>query len=84
VKSLKSLLLATLLLILYALHQDIWNWDDARPLFLGFIPVGLFYHAAYSVACSLVLLLVVKLAWPRHLEDEVRREGAARGEETPG
>jgi len=27
----------------YALHQDVWFWHAARPLGLGFLPVGLFY-----------------------------------------
>ncbi len=35
--------------VLYVLHQDTWFWDTARPLVFGFLPIGLFYHAAYSV-----------------------------------
>lgn len=55
--------------LLYVLHQDIWFWYDARPLVFGFVPIGLFYHAAFTVACSGVLWFLVKLAWPSHLED---------------
>jgi hypothetical protein len=59
---------ALLLFVLYVLHQDFWFWTDARPLVLGFLPIGLFYHAAYTVAVSLVLLLVLRALWPAELE----------------
>jgi hypothetical protein len=54
--------------LLYLLHQDFWFWHEARPLVFGFLPIGLFYHAAFTVASSGVLWLLVKLAWPAHLE----------------
>jgi hypothetical protein len=54
--------------MLYVLHQDVWFWYDARPLVFGFLPVGLFYHAAFTIACSGVLWLLVTTAWPDHLE----------------
>jgi hypothetical protein len=59
---------AALVLILFVLHQDVWFWRDARPLVFSFLPIGLFYHAAFTVACAVVLALLVKLAWPAHLE----------------
>jgi hypothetical protein len=59
---------AILVLALYVLHQDFWFWRVARPLVFGFLPIGLFYHAAFTVACAIVLGLLVKLAWPAHLE----------------
>ena len=62
-----SLILAVVLL--YALHQDFWLWRSARPLVLGFVPAGLVYHAAYCVAVSLLMWLLVRFAWPTHLED---------------
>ena len=37
-------------LLLYVLHQDFWFWREARPLVFGFLPIGLFYHAAFTVA----------------------------------
>ena len=61
-------LLALATLLLYALHQDFWNWNEARPLVFGFLPIGLFYHAAYSVAVSLLLWALVRWAWPHRLE----------------
>ena len=62
-------LLATALL--YALHQDFWFWRTAHPLVFGFVPVGLFYHGCYTVAVSLLMWMLVKHAWPAHLEQEI-------------
>jgi hypothetical protein len=58
---------------LFALHQDFWFWRDARPLVFGFLPIGLFYHAAYTVAISALMLVLVRTHWPSHLEHS-RRE----------
>ena len=55
--------------LLYVLHQDFWFWREARPLVFGFLPIGLFYHSAFTVATSAVLWLLVKVAWPSHLEE---------------
>ena len=54
---------------LYVLHQDFWFWRAANPLVFGFIPIGLFYHACYTLATALALLLLVKHAWPSELEE---------------
>ena len=70
----KRALLVLAVAVLYVLHQDIWFWRTARPLVFGFVPVGLAYHAAFSIAAALVLGLLVTYAWPSHLEDEVERE----------
>jgi hypothetical protein len=67
----RSFLLAIAVLLFYWLHQDIWFWRTARPLVFGFIPIGLFYHACYSVGASLLMWLLVRYAWPHHLEAEV-------------
>jgi uncharacterized membrane protein SpoIIM required for sporulation len=61
-------LAATAVALLYVLHQDFWFWNDARPLVFGVLPIGLFYHAAFTIACSAVLWLLVTVAWPGHLE----------------
>ena len=58
--------------VLYALHQDFWFWREARPLVFGFLPIGLFYHAAYTVATSALMLVLVRSCWPAHLEDRPR------------
>ena len=44
------------------------------PLVFGFVPIGLAYHAAFSIAAAVLLGLLVTYAWPSHLEDEVDRE----------
>jgi hypothetical protein len=54
---------------LYALHQDVWFWREARPLVFGVLPIGLFYHIAYTVAASALMLVLVRWYWPAHLED---------------
>jgi hypothetical protein len=81
----RGILLAALVLGLYVLHPDWWNWTSARPLVFGFIPLGLFYHAAFSIASSACMALLVRFAWPGHLE---RFAGggdsrAAAGDEEP-
>jgi hypothetical protein len=65
----KRTLLVVAAVALYFLHQDIWFWRDGTLVF-GFIPIGLFYHACYAVAASLVMWLLVTYAWPAHLEQE--------------
>lgn len=74
----KRFLLVTAVVVLYLLHQDFWFWRTARPLIFGFIPVGLFYHACFSIAASLLMWLLVVYAWPSHLEKEIET-----GEEEP-
>ena len=53
--------------VLFVLHQDFWWWDS-RALVFGFMPVGLFYHALYSIAAACLWTLAVRFAWPRHIE----------------
>jgi Protein of unknown function (DUF3311) len=64
----KKLLLFLMVAGVYVLHQDNWNWKDSGLVF-GFLPVGLAYHATYSVLASVMMALLVKFAWPKHLED---------------
>jgi hypothetical protein len=56
-------------LLVYALHQDFWFWRSARPLVFGFLPIGLAYHAAYTIAISFLMLYLVRRHWPEHLDD---------------
>jgi hypothetical protein len=60
--------LALLVALVYVLHQDIWFWREARPFAFGFLPVGLFYHAVFTLASSALLVVLVTYAWPAHLE----------------
>ena len=69
--------------VLAVLHQDVWNWDS-KTLVLGFMPIGLAYHALYSVAAALVWMTALRGVWPSGVEawaDEMDKEGEAlRGE----
>ncbi len=60
---------AALVVLLYVLHQDIWFWREARPLVFGFLPIGLAYHAAFTLSISLLMALLVARAWPDHLDE---------------
>ena len=60
--------LTAIVVAVYALHQDLWFWRTARPLVLGFMPVGLAYHGLYCLLCSAVMGLLVKFAWPVHFD----------------
>jgi hypothetical protein len=62
-----------LIVVLYALHQDIWFWRQARPLVFGFMPIGLFYHAAYTLATALAMTVLVRLLWPVSLDPDDSR-----------
>jgi Protein of unknown function (DUF3311) len=66
----KRVLLVVAVVALYLLHQDFWFWRTAHPLVFGFIPIGLFYHTAFSVAAALLMWLLVAHAWPSQLEAE--------------
>ncbi|MCH7227597.1 DUF3311 domain-containing protein [Haloferula sp. A504] len=63
-----AVLVATIVFIVLAiLHQDVWNWDNADLVF-GFLPVGLAYHAGYSLTAAVFWALVTRFAWPSNLE----------------
>jgi hypothetical protein len=65
---LRALLLTLLVIAVYVVHQDFWNWKKAEPLVFGFLPIGLAYHAGYSILAAITMALLVKFAWPKHLE----------------
>lgn len=64
-------------LSLLFLHHDFWYWDDTTLVF-GFMPIGLAYHAMYSIAASAAWAAVIHFAWPMHLESFANREDSAR------
>jgi hypothetical protein len=66
--------LALTVVVFYVLHQDTWFWDTARPLVFGFLPIGLFYHAAYSVAIAGLMVVLVRYAWPSRLERDAEAD----------
>lgn len=57
-----------LIIILAILHQDFWWWDDSEPVLFGFIPIGLAYQAAISVAAGILWALAVRYCWPQHVD----------------
>ena len=64
-----SRIAATLIVLgLYALHQDLWFWNVATPLVFGVLPIGLFYHVAYTIVTAVVMAVLVRRCWPSHLE----------------
>ncbi len=69
-------LLAALVVLVYLLHQDYWNWND-KTLVFGVVPKGLAYHAAYSFMASIIMWLLVKFAWPEKIERSVPDTPAA-------
>ena len=80
----KILGLTLLILAVYVLHQDFWNWKQAEPLVFGFLPIGLAYHAGYSIAAAILMAILVKLAWPKHLEDVQPKDSPASVNRTEG
>lgn len=64
----KKFLLFLLIAGVYLIHQDVWNWKNADLVF-GFLPVGLAYHAAYSILAAIMMAILVKFAWPSELEE---------------
>jgi hypothetical protein len=72
----KRVLLVVATVVLYLLHQDFWYWRTAHPLVFGFVPIGLFYQACFSVAAALLMWLLVKFTWPTHLEEEIGQQSA--------
>ena len=56
-----------LFIIMLVIHQDFWYWDDASLVF-GFMPIGLFYHAVFSICCAVLGGLAIKYVWPTELE----------------
>lgn len=68
--------------VIYLLHQDFWNWRKAEPLLFGVLPIGLAYHVGYSLLAALMMAVLVKFAWPKHLElveEEHDRQPKAEG-----
>lgn len=69
--------------LVYVLHQDFWFWHSARPLVFGFLPVGLAYHAAYTLGISLLMLYLVRWHWPGHLDEANERVRGLPGTQAP-
>ena len=57
-----------MVIVVFLLHQDFWNWQKTEPLVFGFLPVGLAYHAGYAILAAIMMALLVKFAWPTELD----------------
>ena len=66
---LKATLLTLMVIAIYILHQDFWNWKKAEPLVFGFLPIGLAYQAGYSILAAGMMAVLIRTIWPKHLED---------------
>ena len=64
----RKLFLSLMVLAVFLLHQDCWNWKKAEPFVFGFLPVGLAYHAGYAVLAAIMMALLVKFAWSSGLD----------------
>lgn len=53
--------------VMFVLHQDFWLWSD-RSLVLGFLPIGLAYHAGFSLAAATLWAVASRFAWPDEIE----------------
>ena len=73
-KSPMAYVIAVLVVLLLILHQDNWNWEN-DSLVLGFMPVGLFYHACISVAAGVTWYLATIFAWPVDDDADVAGKG---------
>jgi hypothetical protein len=60
--------------ILFFLHQDFWLWDRTDLVF-GFLPIGLAYHAFYTLLVFVWMALLVKFAWPKEFEEQPTEGG---------
>jgi len=65
--------ICVLVVLLLALHQDVWFWGDPTLVF-GFMPITLLYHMGISLAASITWYLATVFAWPDDLEHEVQEE----------
>ena len=68
--------------VLFCLHQDLWFWSDRRLIF-GFLPVGLAYHAGFSMAAAALWAFAVRSAWPHHLEAWASGDETSETAESP-
>lgn len=66
----KKVSLTLLVGVVYLLHQDCWNWKAIQPLTFGFLPVGLAYHVGYSLLATVLMAVLVRFAWPSHLDED--------------
>ena len=65
-RSVTRFLLYAALAALALLHHDLWLWNDGRVI--AGLPVGLLYHLGFCISAAVLMLLLVRFAWPEGLE----------------
>ncbi len=76
-------LAAAWVIALLALHQDSWLWKGEwtdKHLVFGCLPIGLAYHAGFTVLAAITLWAFTRLIWPKHLEELEHQQPAAGGD----
>jgi hypothetical protein len=68
----RHVVLAVLVAAVYVIHQDVWFWTQAEPIFFGVLPLGLAYHVLYSIVVAGVMWLLVRYAWPAEVKGPER------------
>ena len=68
----RALLYAALVLACL-LHNDLWLWDD--PRIVAGLPVGLLYHVLFCLAVTVLLVLLVRHAWPTEALESAEGDG---------
>ncbi len=63
-------LLTFVFLIVLFLRHDYWNWNTPGYLLWDFLPIGLWWQAGVCFLASVMMGLMVHLAWPTHLEEK--------------
>ena len=56
------------LIVLLILFLNFWMWD-MDVLVLG-LPINLLYHIGLCVVATLSMAVIVRRAWPHHLDEE--------------
>ena len=55
---------AGLILILFVVHQDFWNWGVTERT-IGGLPQGFVFQVGLSIAAAFTWLIVTMIAWPK-------------------
>lgn len=64
--------------LLVILHQDNWLWHNDYAV-LGFIPIGLFYHACISMAAAATWYVATRVAWPETFVEQAAVASESKG-----
>ena len=55
---------AGLILILFVVHQDFWNWGVTERI-VGGLPRGFVFHVGLSIAAAFMWWIITLIAWPK-------------------